>query len=127
MFRHLYVHIPFCTRRCSYCDFSIAVRKDVPAAEFSTSVGTELSRRVDAGGLDQVDTLYFGGGTPSKLGPAGVASLISRLKSGGLTLAPGAEVTLEANPEDLSGEAVSAWMSKFIEGMTSPPPAETDA
>lgn len=112
--KHVYVHVPFCGRRCSYCDFSIAVRKDVPAAEFSTSVGIELSRRIKAGQLDQVDTLYFGGGTPSKLGPAGVAGLLSRLTAGGVGLNPGAEVTLEANPEDLSAEAVSVWIGAGV-------------
>lgn len=112
--RHVYVHVPFCGRRCSYCDFSIAVRKDVPAAEFSTSVVAELQHRIRPGELANVDTLYFGGGTPSKLGPAGVAGLIAGLKSAGVGLTDGAEVTLEANPEDLSGEAVSAWLEAGV-------------
>ena len=107
--KHLYVHVPFCGRRCSYCDFSIAVRKDVPAEEFSTSLQVELVRRTKLGQVGQLDTLYFGGGTPSKLGPTGVQGLLNRLQAGGVGLAPGAEVTLEANPEDVSAEAVSAW------------------
>jgi oxygen-independent coproporphyrinogen-3 oxidase len=112
--RHLYVHVPFCRRRCSYCDFSIAVRKDVPAEEFSTLVARELAIRPDAGTITQLDSLYFGGGTPSHLGPAGVAFLIRILKDSGATLSSGAEVTLEANPEDIDPEAVTAWLEAGV-------------
>jgi oxygen-independent coproporphyrinogen-3 oxidase len=65
--RHLYVHVPFCRRRCSYCDFAIAVRKRVPAEELVDAVTRELAALEDAGcGTPApLDTLYFGGGTPS--------------------------------------------------------------
>ncbi|HXJ31118.1 MAG TPA: radical SAM protein, partial [Gemmatimonadales bacterium] len=63
-FRHLYVHVPFCTRRCSYCDFSIAVRKQIPADDFVASVTAELTQ---LGPLDSLETVYLGGGTPSLL------------------------------------------------------------
>lgn len=112
--RHLYVHVPFCRRRCSYCDFSIAVRKDVPAQEFSTLVGQELGRRIEVGNPVELDTLYFGGGTPSQLGPAGVSFLVGQIQASGARLAPGAEVTLEANPEDFAPGSAGGWVAAGV-------------
>jgi oxygen-independent coproporphyrinogen-3 oxidase len=112
--RHLYVHVPFCGRRCSYCDFSIAVRREVPAFEFSASVAAELTRRAADVSLADLDTVYFGGGTPSKLGPAGVKELLRRIADAGIRLATDAEVTLEANPEDVSSEAAAAWLEAGV-------------
>src|SRR5690606_4678170 len=76
--RHLYVHVPFCARRCSYCDFSIAVRREVPVREYVDAITTELEMRAPESGL-QLDTLYFGGGTPSRLGGEGVRELLEVL------------------------------------------------
>jgi oxygen-independent coproporphyrinogen-3 oxidase len=113
-YQHIYIHVPFCSRRCSYCDFSIAVRKDVPAAEFVSGLRHELARRLSpeaaGGGSFTVQTIYMGGGTPSKLGPAGIATVYSVLKDTGFQAAENAELTVEANPEDLSGEAAEALL-----------------
>ncbi len=106
--RHLYVHVPFCARRCSYCDFSIAVRQDVPVASFVQAIGQELAIRRVHEHIAPLDTLYLGGGTPSHLGAGGVARLLDTLTAAA-PLAPGAEVTLEANPEDITPDAVRAW------------------
>lgn len=103
---HLYVHVPFCARRCSYCDFAIAVRRDVPAPEFANAIAREFELR-ELGG-STLDTLYFGGGTPSKLGGAGVAQLVDVIRAR-FSIAAGAEVTVEANPEDVTPAAVTAW------------------
>lgn len=106
--RHLYVHVPFCARRCTYCDFAIAVRRVVPVAGYLDALDSELRMRWGAGAGWALDTLYFGGGTPSRLGGDGIARAIDgvrRLAS----LAPGAEVTIEANPEDVSPAAARAW------------------
>jgi oxygen-independent coproporphyrinogen-3 oxidase len=107
-YQHIYIHVPFCSRRCSYCDFSIAVRKDIPAAEFISGIREELAVR--GPGPTSASTIYMGGGTPSKLGPAGIATLYSVLKDAGLQAAENAELTVEANPEDLSGEAAEALL-----------------
>lgn len=106
--RHLYVHVPFCARRCAYCDFSIAVRSAVPVDEYVDAVRRELDIRFAAEEAWELDTLYFGGGTPSRLGGAGVARLIDVVRERA-TLASGAEVTIEANPEDISRDAARAW------------------
>ena len=105
--RHLYIHVPFCSRRCSYCDFSIAVRKDVPVAEYLTALRSELAMRRNEAS-SPLTTVYFGGGTPSKLGAEGVGAML-RLVSDCFEIAQDAEVTLETNPEDVTRENVVAW------------------
>ena len=111
--RHVYVHVPFCARRCSYCDFAIAVRARVPVDEYVGALETELARRHAAHGDWAIDTLYFGGGTPSRLGGEGVARAIDAVRRRA-TLAPGGEVTIEANPEDVSAEAVARWRAAGV-------------
>ncbi len=107
--RHVYVHVPFCARRCSYCDFAIAVRRVVPSAAFANAVSRELDLRFPRTPAPWLaDTLYLGGGTPSRLGGDGVARLIGLLRER-VALEPGAEVTIEANPEDVTPEAARAW------------------
>src|SRR5678816_27608 len=66
--RHVYIHVPFCARRCTYCDFSIAVRRVVPTDEYAAALAGELAVRFGEAGSWTADTLYFGGGTPSRLG-----------------------------------------------------------
>lgn len=115
--RHLYVHVPFCARRCTYCDFAIAVRSRVPVDEYVAALRAELGlrwrSRANGGGGWELDTLYFGGGTPSRLGGEGVARAVDAVRAVA-SLAPGAEVTLEANPEDVSPDNVSRWRDAGI-------------
>ena len=108
--RHLYIHVPFCARRCSYCDFSIAVRREVPVEEFTRALLGELDLRFPGSTPERwtVDTLYLGGGTPSRLGAGGIASLMEALRRR-LRLADDAEVTIEANPDDVSSGAARVW------------------
>jgi oxygen-independent coproporphyrinogen-3 oxidase len=107
-YRHLYVHVPYCARRCSYCDFAIAVRREVPWDAFARRVADELAVRGQERLAAPLDTVYLGGGTPSRLGGLGVTALCEVLRRAG-GWAPGAEVTLEANPEDVTADAVEAW------------------
>jgi oxygen-independent coproporphyrinogen-3 oxidase len=100
--QHLYVHVPFCARRCTYCDFSIAVRARLPLNEYLQALAREVARVGPAGAPA---TVYLGGGTPSRLGGPGVAALVRLLDLRG----PVAEFTLEANPEDLTPDAARAW------------------
>lgn len=119
VYPHVYVHVPFCGRRCSYCDFAIAVRKDVPADAFVDAIMAEMvTRRVR---LDPVTlrTLYLGGGTPSKLGGAGVARLIREIgRVAGVdnfsTFGGKREITIEANPEDVTADAASQWVGSGV-------------
>lgn len=111
--RHLYIHVPFCARRCAYCDFAIAVRRVVPVEEYVDGVARELAMRVPDGERWEVDTLYLGGGTPSMLGADGVARLLDRVRER-VRIAAGAEVTLEANPENITREAARAWRAAGV-------------
>ncbi len=114
--RHLYIHIPFCRRRCSYCDFAIAVRKRVPGECFVDRIASEYRLRCNhrdavAGPLE---TLYLGGGTPSLLSTKQVAELVASV-----TVRPGfgdaqPEITLEANPEDVTPVVAEEWMAAGI-------------
>lgn len=108
---HLYVHIPFCSRRCSYCDFAIAVRRDVPANEFVTGITREMEIRALGG--DTLETVYFGGGTPSKLGGKGIGVLLNRLRDR-FEIADHAEITVEANPEDVLPVNVHEWVAAGV-------------
>jgi oxygen-independent coproporphyrinogen-3 oxidase len=108
--RHVYVHVPFCARRCSYCDFSIAVRRVVPVDEYLAALDAELALRFADREPTAVDTIYLGGGTPSRLGGDGVARAIALVRRH-FTLASGGELTIEANPEDVDDANVQAWVA----------------
>ncbi|GIW50715.1 MAG: coproporphyrinogen III oxidase [Gemmatimonadales bacterium] len=115
--RHIYIHVPFCRRRCSYCDFAIAVRKAIPAARFVAAIRREheLRRRLGEWDGESLETLYLGGGTPSLLDPQAVADLVRHFtgEAGGATRPQESdlEITLEANPEDVTREAARAWVA----------------
>lgn len=106
--RHAYVHVPFCARRCSYCDFAITVSSRVPVDEYLEALRSELALRYRDATSWTLDTLYFGGGTPSRLGGTGIARAIAIIRQFA-TLAPGCELTVEANPDDVAPDAVRAW------------------
>ncbi len=96
--RAAYVHVPFCRHRCGYCDFALVAGRDDLIDRYFAAIARELER-VQAP-LD-VDTLYLGGGTPSHLGPDGLRRLFDLL-SVRLRPVASAEVSLEANPSDVT-------------------------
>jgi oxygen-independent coproporphyrinogen-3 oxidase len=106
--RHVYLHVPFCARRCSYCDFAITVRREVPVDDYLDALSAELSTRFGGDPATEVDTIYFGGGTPSLLGGEGVARALDAVRRRFPTSA-GAEITIEANPDDVTPQSVAAW------------------
>jgi len=117
--RHVYLHVPFCQRRCSYCDFSIAVRKRIPAREYVDVVLRELSllgvtdpgREPGDTAAVRLDTIYLGGGTPSLLPPDAISALLTSLRDAFHVTSSrdDVEITLEANPEDVKPESAAAW------------------
>jgi oxygen-independent coproporphyrinogen III oxidase len=111
--RHVYLHVPFCSRRCSYCDFSIAVRRTVPVEEYLAALEAELAARFGTGEVGEVDTIYLGGGTPSRLGGEGVASAVELVRRR-FPLARGGELTIEANPEDVSRANADRWVAAGV-------------
>ena len=108
---HLYVHVPFCARRCSYCDFSIAVRSRTPIDEYVKALRAELGQGAVKGAI--LDTVYLGGGTPSRLGGPGIGNVLSAVRQHA-TLAANAEVTIEANPDDVNDIAVAQWLAAGV-------------
>ncbi len=111
--RHLYIHIPFCARRCSYCDFSIAVRSQPPVEEYVTALRAEmdgLQRELEGATLD---TVYMGGGTPSRLGGVGIRDVLKTVRER-TRVANHAEITIEANPDDVNDMAVAHWVAAGV-------------
>lgn len=112
--KHFYIHVPFCARRCSYCDFSIAVRSSTPVAEYLRALATELNQIIRRGAaVAPLETLYLGGGTPSRLGGNGVADVIGAVKRH-WPIESDAEVTVEANPDDINDIAVARWVAAGV-------------
>ncbi|HEY2064589.1 MAG TPA: radical SAM family heme chaperone HemW [Gemmatimonadaceae bacterium] len=111
--RHVYVHVPFCARRCSYCDFSIAVRRTVPVDEYLAALRAELDVRFGNSEPADVDTIYFGGGTPSRLGGSGLARALELVQRR-FPAVGGAEITIEVNPEDIVGSAAVEWRAAGV-------------
>jgi oxygen-independent coproporphyrinogen-3 oxidase len=101
----LYLHIPFCSAICHYCNFNRGLF-DRPLKDAYVSALVEEIRRSSDGSA--ADTIYFGGGTPSLLEPAEVARLLTACRDG-FAIAPDAEVSLEMNPET----ATSAWLEGY--------------
>ncbi len=113
---HLYIHVPFCARRCSYCDFAIAVRRAVPSEGYVEAIAREWTlgqAHPVWTESPEVATIYFGGGTPSRLDPEGIARIIALVRAR-RPVAPDAEVTLEANPDDVTPPAAAAWAAAGI-------------
>lgn len=104
----LYLHIPFCSSRCSYCDFATGLYQTELAERYVRALVAEIqaSRYSD----EHVDTIYFGGGTPSLLAPAQLEQIIATLYDR-FAIDPGAEVTLEINPGSVTDEKLRAFRS----------------
>lgn len=111
MIRSLYVHAPFCARRCFYCDFAVTVSREGDLAGWLGALEGELRALEEEGvfALDPVlDTLFVGGGTPSILGPEAMVGL-SRVVGPSRLENPTLEWTAEANPESFSREVAEGW------------------
>src|SRR5580704_10085073 len=118
----LYVHVPFCTTRCGYCDFNTYTAAELGAGPATTSLGNyadlaiaeiRFARRI-LGHVDlPVSTVFFGGGTPTLLAPAALGAIL-RVIDGEFGLTSGAEVTTEANPETVDEASLSELRSQGL-------------
>ncbi len=111
----VYVHVPFCRVHCPYCDFYTYPSGRGQAPDFVDAVCREIEM-VDlrlAPDAYTVATVYFGGGTPSTLTGSQLSRLLDTLKKR-LRLSPEAEITLEANPEDITSQALESWRGAGI-------------
>ena len=94
----LYVHWPFCLAKCPYCDFNSHVRgAAIDEARFVAAFGAEIRHRAALAPGRTVRSIFFGGGTPSLMRPQTVQAILDAI-AGAWSVAPDAEITLEANP-----------------------------
>ncbi len=101
----LYLHIPFCSSICGYCNFNRGLLDGPLKARYVDAIEAEIRA---AGDGRAADTIFFGGGTPSLLDPPEIARLIAACRSA-YALSPDAEITLEANPETAAPDRLEAF------------------
>ena len=105
----LYLHIPFCSAICPYCDFAVLTGGPERRRRFADHLISEISLwSPDRSAFDSIDTIYFGGGTPSALTPEDISRILAAAR-GNLSIQDGAWVSFEANPEDVNPQSVLAW------------------
>lgn len=104
----LYIHVPFCRSRCIYCDFYSTTHGAAHRAAYVEALCREMEQRAEEIGHTPLRSVYFGGGTPSQLSPAElerILNVVSRCYS----LTSATELTLEANPDDVTPQTAAAW------------------
>lgn len=121
----VYIHIPFCERKCTYCNFNTTDYFDGLAARYVDAVkdeiawwgrnaaGDENARCGTANHRNQIDTIYFGGGTPSLIEADQIASLLEASRNA-FCVSPDAEVTIEINPATLARPKLEAWLTAGV-------------
>lgn len=108
--RGLYVHFPYCDRRCPYCDFVLATPRLAPSAAYTDALLREWDAHRAHEGVGPLRTLYIGGGTPSLWDPAELGRFVARLEAD-RGFASDAERTLEANPEQVDARWLAAVLA----------------
>lgn len=108
----LYVHVPFCSAVCPYCDFAVQIGNTPLRARFVDALCTEIEDR--AGWRHPIDTVYFGGGTPSLLTDQQLERILDAAADH-LPIAPDAAVYFEANPEDVTPSRLAGWKSNGVQ------------
>lgn len=110
----LYVHLPWCVRKCPYCDFnSHALKGDLPAGEYLEALVQDLQNDLPLAWGRPVHSIYFGGGTPSLFSAAQIDSLLASIRAL-VPLSPGAEITLEANPGTIERDSFAAYRAAGV-------------
>jgi oxygen-independent coproporphyrinogen-3 oxidase len=109
----IYIHIPFCAQKCSYCDFaSVAGASDALMDSYGKVLTNHI--REAAGYVDNIaDTVYIGGGTPSLWGVKRIDGLMKQLRKN-FQISPNAEITMEANPDSVTPKSLEKWRKSGI-------------
>jgi putative oxygen-independent coproporphyrinogen III oxidase len=100
----VYVHVPFCRARCDYCAFATYTDRDHLIEEYAATCVLEIEMARADGEIPQATSVFFGGGTPSRLPAELLVSVLDAIER-----QPGAEVTVECNPEDVTTERLEAY------------------
>ena len=106
--RSLYLHVPFCERRCEYCDFAAMAGRD-REVEYAAALRAEVAALAACLGGLELDSVFVGGGTPSFMAPRLLAGILEQVREG-FVLGSGCEVTLEANPSSTSEGRAHDWL-----------------
>jgi oxygen-independent coproporphyrinogen-3 oxidase len=110
--RSLYLHIPFCTWLCKYCDFNAYAVLEGLIPSYVEALAQEIDKQSHQLPLGPLETVFIGGGTPSLLNEAQLRMVMNGVRAVGLSA--NAEVTLEANPSNVSPERVEAWLANGV-------------
>jgi len=110
--RAAYIHVPFCRHRCGYCNFTLVTGRDDLVGDYFRAIEIELAsnKQLSPKTDHEVDTLYFGGGTPTYLSPLQLCQLVDTVREHH-PLTPDGEFTIEANPADLNQSMVDTLSS----------------
>ena len=106
----LYLHIPFCESICNYCNFNRGLLDSDLKTRYVSALTTEIGAAADG---SVVDTVYFGGGTPSLLDPAEVAQVLEACRAS-FAVTPSVEVSLEVNPESATTSRLAGWRESGV-------------
>jgi len=109
----LYLHIPFCVRKCSYCDFVSFEQSESSSAGYVDLLLEELNLRSKLLAPQVVSTIYFGGGTPSLLSPALISSLLAAARNH-FSVEASAEITLEVNPGTVTLASLEGYLAAGV-------------
>lgn len=110
----LYIHIPWCIKKCPYCDFnSHALNKNLPEQEYLDNLISDLQQDLYLINNRPITSIFFGGGTPSLISPAGIENLLTKI-SKLVTFSPNIEITLEANPGTVEHHNLSDYKQAGI-------------
>ncbi len=109
----IYVHIPFCKKRCSYCDFHFSTTFSKYRSQLIDAICLELALRKNELNNESIETIYFGGGTPSLLKSEELSQILNAIRSNYL-VSTGLEMTFEVNPEDATEDNLINWKKQGI-------------
>jgi oxygen-independent coproporphyrinogen III oxidase len=104
----IYIHIPFCKQKCSYCDFHFSTTFGNYRKRMLDAMIQEIQNRKDFLKGEALETIYFGGGTPSLLTADELQLFLNQIRNS-YTVSEHAEISLEANPDDMTKEALLGW------------------
>lgn len=109
----LYIHLPWCVRKCPYCDFNSHAAETIPEAAYIDALLADLESALPAIWGRRIHTVFFGGGTPSLFSPEGIDRILTGVRT--LTpLVPGAEITLEANPGTVEADRFAGFRAAGV-------------
>jgi oxygen-independent coproporphyrinogen-3 oxidase len=112
----IYIHIPFCKQACHYCNFHFSTSMKLKNG-FLQALLNEISLQNNFLPADVVETIYFGGGTPSLLSGNEIKTILDTINTN-FSVATDAEITLEANPDDITDEKLDAWKQASVNRMS---------